>query len=561
MSIDMHLESSNTQRTTTKTAANELVESYQQLSRAIASFVNCSELESVSYSSAKTYFQEVISVLVDGGKMLTVSVEEAVRRFPEQYIAQVCDYSLKESELLSQIHDLSTRISEGKRLLDETRKEGILKSTLPQIELLALEASKQSLEKLLEDLRNFNATSPSLFSDISNLQTALATGLTITRTAFNPESKSFILPEDMSWVQEVKDIIAQRDILLFAWEMDKEYGWDREKAERWYQLRSEYGFSSEEIYLMAKFRDGIDEELPELSTEERDYIWLRLLGGATYDEDGDPVVQTMFAVTSGYLKDAKSGYRFFGLSDEEASRLHYGLRLQHQFVGKGVSSTDLKEDQPENYGKFKAQAVERYGSMTDAEFNEFWDSRMARYQEGSDFTHFAINLATERYRGSSEGILKGGFVPDPADIYGFLRGTDATSLSGWVGDTTKKGGNTVSIVDDDYRADLDAVNISRRIDETGLSYSEAQQQYYSDLESGKTNRADEFESNVGIEEIKKQLFSLVPLFSEKEPYIILTESQKIEYLKNNYPMSYNFLLSVQNHQNSYTDYASQEHEE
>jgi len=50
---------------------------------------------------------------------------------------------------------------------------------------------------------------------------------------------------------------------------------------------------------------------------------------------------------------------------------------------------------------------------------------------------------------------------------------------------------------DDYKADLDSVNITALVTGGGLSYSEAASQYYRDIAEGKYTRANKFLDNIG----------------------------------------------------------------
>lgn len=112
-----------------------------------------------------------------------------------------------------------------------------------------------------------------------------------------------------------------------------------------------------------------------------------------------------------------------------------------------------------------------------------------------------------------------------ADILGFLRGygfdshQHTNNLSGWLGDTTKWAGNSISIGLDDYKADLDSVNLISRMKENGQSYLRAAKDYYAGVEQYQEeiqrqvpenerqgiNRAHEFTQNHSLEEVLDEL--------------------------------------------------------
>ena len=135
-------------------------------------------------------------------------------------------------------------------------------------------------------------------------------------------------------------------------------------------------------------------------------------------------------------------------------------------------------------------------------------------------------------------------------------------LAGWRGDTTTDAEASPSIGNDDYRADLDAVNLVERMKD-GQSYFSASNDYYKEIDSGKTNRAKEFKENVDIDQAEKTIYdSLVPSFSrEVEPGKGITDRQwsdaeRAQYLRENYSGSYDFLESVKNGDNNLESYDS-----
>ena len=128
-------------------------------------------------------------------------------------------------------------------------------------------------------------------------------------------------------------------------------------------------------------------------------------------------------------------------------------------------------------------------------------------------------------------------------------------MADWEGDTTKDAEKNPSMGNDDYKADLDAVNIIQRMEDKNQSYLEASNAYYSELESGKTNRAQEFVDNEDINNIKFKIFnSLVPENNHGKVYIPKSEEEKMTYLKDHYPDSYNFIRSLEEEKNSMKDY-------
>ena len=80
-----------------------------------------------------------------------------------------------------------------------------------------------------------------------------------------------------------------------------------------------------------------------------------------------------------------------------------------------------------------------------------------------------------------------------ADLYGSRE--HVKDLSGWEGDTTFNANDMKpSIGEDDYKADLDSVNLIGRM-QKGQSYDQAISSYYADLQKGSSQREIEFLKN------------------------------------------------------------------
>ena len=72
------------------------------------------------------------------------------------------------------------------------------------------------------------------------------------------------------------------------------------------------------------------------------------------------------------------------------------------------------------------------------------------------------------------------------------------------------------------------------------------------MESNVYNRAEEFKKNVDFNEVKDKIYNQL-IMSEKEGRIVGLPSN-INYIKEKYPQTYNFIKSVENNQNNIQDY-------
>lgn len=86
------------------------------------------------------------------------------------------------------------------------------------------------------------------------------------------------------------------------------------------------------------------------------------------------------------------------------------------------------------------------------------------------------------------------------------------------------------------------------MEKEGLSYTEASNQYYADIDSGATTRADEFKTNQN--------------YGEMESAIVGSntgsiDDESMERLREENPESYNFIMSVKNGDNNLRNYADE----
>ena len=144
----------------------------------------------------------------------------------------------------------------------------------------------------------------------------------------------------------------------------------------------------------------------------------------------------------------------------------------------------------------------------------------------ADFTHQSITMATHLNPSSLQ----------LSDLYGGSR-EHVKDLSGWEGDTTKNATDKKpSIGEDDYKADLDSVNLISRM-QKGQSYDQAISSYYTDLQKDSTQREREFLKNKDWKEVRSTIYSsILPLeIMEKGEDAIKA------YIESNYPGVSKFL--------------------
>ena len=415
-----------------------------------------------------------------------------------------------------------------------------------------LESEIQSVTKKINELELFVSQVASFFSDsLTVLQLAIQGASRLSQVIVDANGNYYTDGLDMTWVDELKaqeivsDSPSLQDLSL-------------EDAMFAQNLMVQYGFNEQTAREIIKVRDGIDKKFPDKSQEEKDYILLRIIGSASYtgfkwDETAGSLVDYFYyeeLTTYGVMHFEKSFDEIMdelGLSKEESKHLYDMLNVQHI-----VSGTDEKIGlyNKDNLKKYSEEVVKDY-TNNNISSEEVYDVAKSMYQK-ADFTHQSITMATH--------LNPRWFVL--ADIYGGRK--YVKDLSGWEGDTTRNATDKEPIIGiDDYLADLDSVNIVKRMTSNTQSYTQAMNGYMSDLQSSPNLREKEFKQNVDLEEVKSTIFtSLVPdeisgkIIAETSDAVLYetpSEEQSMEYLKEHekYNSSYLFIESLEKEEMQY----------
>ena len=131
-------------------------------------------------------------------------------------------------------------------------------------------------------------------------------------------------------------------------------------------------------------------------------------------------------------------------------------------------------------------------------------------------------------------------------------------LAGWLGDTTNKAFKEPSMSGDDYKADLDAVNILYMYNkDKSRDYIEVINEYYRRIRKGELNRAKMFKENLGLKYIEdgiRKVYELRKVTEYGNGYILEERTLTMEELKIKNPVGYNFIMSLRNGYNEYTEH-------
>ena len=537
MGIDMYLEQSQLQSSSVATMCQSQVEAYQDLQSAIQKFSEDTEsLKGDAYDSARSFFASVLLPLSKGGQLYAETFSQAIKKLPEDYQTMVDTKSWREDDLLDKIRQEEQMIAylyEVNQSFSALSLDSEKKGNNTEL-IRGHQANKRIYETILKDLRAYDSYSGGLFDDLDSIDIQLSRGLAQIETSWDAKTGVFKIPSDLTWVNyltayaDTKDLQLSRQEKVFVQTMMAEYGFDAETAQQ-----------------LLTIKQGIDKKFPTSSQEFRDYIFLRVVGAANYNE-------FKWNETAGglgdyfykeFVSDPHTGqklrtlkpiveiYQELGLKEEKAKELYYNLRLQHALSNGGDSVKKMHEADlssgTNRYEDAKKNYKDTYG--TTKGFDQFWDSKLKAYSNNgaghADFTHQSITMAT--HLNPNQVQL--------SDLYGGRE--HVKDLSGWEGDTTFNANDMKpSIGEDDYKADLDSVNLIGRM-QKGQSYDQAITSYYADLQKDPSQREREFLKNKDWKKVRGTIYSsLAPADILKKG-----EASIKEYIEKKYPDVSTFL--------------------
>ena len=495
MGIDMYLEQPQLQRSSVATMCQSQVEAYQDLQSAIQKFSEDTEsLKGDAYNSARSFFASVLLPLSKGGQLYAETFSQAIKKLPEDYQTMVDSKSWREDDLLDKIRQEEQMIAyldevnqSLSALTMDSEEKGRLRRSNMEL-MRGHHANKRVYETILKDLRAYDSYSGGLFDDLDSIDVQLSRGLAQIESSWDAKTGVFKVPSDLTWAN-----------YLTAYSDTKDMKLSRQEKAFVQTMMAEYGFDAETAQQLLTIKQGIDKKFPTSSQEFRDYIFLRVVGAANYDdfkwnETAGGLWQYFYYE---FVSDPNTGQKLrtlkpvleifqeLGLKEEKAKELYYNLRLQHTLAGGGSDSETMKSRDLSEYNEAKDKYEKVYGKNN--KFDEFWDSKLKAYSNNgaghADFTHQSITMATH-------------LNPNQAQLSDLYGGRERVKdLSGWEGDTTFNANDMKpSIGEDDYKADLDSVNLIGRM-QNGQSYDQAISSYYADLQKDSSQREREFLKN------------------------------------------------------------------
>ena len=223
MGIEVYRGSLDSQVTSTGTMVEQQLKAYEALGKSLSQIENsASGLSGTAYDSFRTFITSVVQPLKEAGIALADATQESVKKLPKSYRSEVADEDLQEEKLVSDIEQCdrmiaifhaeineiaaskSTSAGDFQRLQRLQRLQGL--NVLDGI----VKAARNKLQEKLNKLRAFNTSSPEIFGDIDVLSNAIQTGISQINLAWDPNTETYIVPTDLSWITVVKENVENR---------------------------------------------------------------------------------------------------------------------------------------------------------------------------------------------------------------------------------------------------------------------------------------------------------------------------------------------------------------
>ena len=603
--VKVNYASLQTQSSTMSSVSQSRVAGFNQLLSAFNSFGDSgNELIGTGYDAARVYATSVMSPYYKGFILYSEAVADAANTLADNYVAKCGAENLDEEQLQAEIDSatrgcmsLSASISGLQSKAKPAAGDAARISRL-QEQLTAAQSQLNAAQEKLDNLRAFSAESLLACASADTYQLLIYQAMSGISTSFG--GGSFALPQDLSWVGDIEQGWADREIA-----MENNYLSALEKVNNGESL-TEAELTAIERYAAA-YPERVDDSViqyvqqaRQVKAEEMKYrsiIDKVDAGKELSDSDTkfieeykkkhpnvriNPAVEKIITIQKNpdeiFKKNLQEQYGFDKETTKILLKLYNNIREKegnnadyvfNRLVGGVVYDTTYKDafmwantagvgGEAGHHGSLGIldQLEKEYG-LTSAEFKKLSKAIGEQHKNSnengvSDFAHQSITTATSLYRVGhlrSANIIafqnshKNTTVPwyeripkAVSKLFGAKEYTD--ELAGWRGDATGEALKKPTMGNDDYKADLDSVNIVSLMKKKDVDYATAVNQYYKDIREGEYTRARAFvENSGGRDRILKELLD-AELIEEDNLKSALKE------LREKNPVAYDFYNSL-----------------
>lgn len=497
--------------------ANEVTDRLSQGCDHLIATLDSGELMGAAYTAGKGLFSEIIIPAI---KKLQAAVDDIQTELNSYRAAdaQVAEYGNLDLDQLKKTKELREqqlasvkKAIEAKESFLERMKSIATFNIVSHMQSLVILSSAESqiesqikeLEEKIEKLEFFVAQVSQYFSDsLEVLRLAIQGASQLSQVLVDSDGNYSVDGVDMSWAIKMKGQKIETYIPIT-------------KKEKFIQtIRQQYGFSRTESEILLNLYQKLEKEY---GSKKANIEFFKIVASYSYGDKSYGAWQVVGGLYSpngvnginvGINYRMKSVLRKYGLKDDEIDTIQKAIQNQHNFTNlKKIQETDSEAELTQ---KLDAGASKAYGKdvrYADLDANQKSRIRELLSQFGgtTDYSHMAATVSAH-YTGNH-------FIENEDD------------LAGWQGDVAGTMGLPPSLGNDDYRSDLDAVNIYNKM-KNGDSVVDVTNSYYDSVERTSGYRAYEFVQNIGEGDYTKGMNKL------EETYKLYVSSNSSERSSN-----------------------------
>ena len=497
--------------------ANEVTDRLSQGCDHLIATLDSGELMGAAYTAGKGLFSEIIIPAIKKLQAAVDDIQTELNSYREAD-AQVAEYGnldldqmKKTKELREQQLASVKKAIEAKESFLERMKSIATFNIVSHMQSLVILSSAESqiesqikeLEEKIEKLEFFVAQVSQYFSDsLEVLRLAIQGASQLSQVLVDSDGNYSVDGVDMSWAIKMKGQKIETYIPIT-------------KKEKFIQtIRQQYGFSRTESEILLNLYQKLEKEY---GSKKANIEFFKIVASYSYGDKSYGAWQVVGGLYSpngvnginvGINYRMKSVLRKYGLKDDEIDTIQKAIQNQHNFTNlKKIQETDSEAELTQ---KLDAGASKAYGKdvrYADLDANQKSRIRELLSQFGgtTDYSHMAATISAH-YTGNH-------FIENEDD------------LAGWQGDVAGTMGLPPSLGNDDYRSDLDAVNIYNKM-KNGDSVVDVTNSYYDSVERTSGYRAYEFVQNIGEGDYTKGMNKL------EETYKLYVSSHSSEQSSN-----------------------------
>lgn len=464
------------------TSMNQVIDNARKVLSEISALEESTDrLQGISYDSIREYYNTLHKAVM----YQTILFAEAVIQENNAYKACICgelggigyvdEDALKRDKEC--IEEQINRVYEMMSLV-----KGCSCSSL----LTSLENALHLVKKKLRQIESFLSASSGLYQNIRAYQDDLKRGIECLHgSVFDGSTIDYQANHiSLSWADRIEKDWVKRNL-----ELEKAF-----KELFLKNMQEQFGFDTRTGKLLFDLYNSIEKS----DTKDANLEYFKLLASFvyTYEEVGydESILWQVFRSGTGPMLNAEE-------FKEPLTKLEKEKKLTlndmwHFLVG--TYSRDGLENELKRYGLTEEEISYLSESVTDNyKYSTREDSqdeknlqKLEQYSGKIDLAHMSI-VMTAILTPDDNIFMKAG------DVSGIFNGIyDLRANAGYVGDVYGTAGNGPKLTPDDYKADLDAVNLTARF-QTDKNALEVMNRYYSEITDGTGNRAKEFAANIG----------------------------------------------------------------